>query len=203
MTTALIAPLLEVVVVGALALALIRRFAPILLLAAGLLALAVTLHAVAATTTRTRPDPVSQRYAADSGVFLDGRTDTTCRAAIDARYLADPGVVLFVHDAVIHEVSGRNDRSGTQTGRLSNSAGGARRIPVTTPPPADADRMVSRTLGLVDVLVLETALRYGIPVLTTNTALRRQVTADPDRPATRRYRALTFVDACTGVPVGP
>lgn len=175
----------------------LRRFFWRLLIAGVLAMLLITLASNAGTLTdRFRPDPPGLRYVADSGVFLDQSTNPGCRGTIDAVYLDDPAVTLIVNPAIFTEVGGGNDRFQTQSGRLRSHPSGARIIPAATPLPPGAQAMTSTNLGTVDLYVLETALQYDTPILTTNPALERQITSDPTRAAAQRYASLRIVNAC-------
>jgi hypothetical protein len=183
----------------------IRKLLTALLAAALVIAVAKTLGVTATQTaapTLPRPSPPPEIYVADSNVFMDLSRDQpsggTCRTMIDARYLRNPAVTLIAHWAILTETVGRNDINGTQSERLRalGVAGGAQIVPASATLPDNFEQMLSQSVSTVDLYVLETALRYKAPLLTTNANLGRLVRADPNRPIYQHYATVPIVDPC-------
>lgn len=171
---------------------LLRRLVR-LLIPALVVALVVSLVIVAISRTLPRSErPTWEAYVADAGVFMDV---VPCRARLDT-ILDNPSVVLIVNAVILTEAAGRQDRNGSQERRLSRLAwGGARRLPDATQPPPGLADLLSASFDEVDATVLQTAVRHGVPVLSTNAAaLRRQIDSQPARRA--HFGAVRLVDPC-------
>ncbi|OHV35962.1 MULTISPECIES: hypothetical protein [Pseudofrankia] len=177
----------------------------LLLVFAALTSVAVRAASDTAMTTKTDRSP-RQIYVADSNIFMNRPKGAAapCVALIESAYLENPAVYLYIHQVVILQeaLTSVNDPDGVQRSRLDLVAG-YRRIPVATPPPAGDLETVSRMFdlnerfNLNDLTLLETALRRGVPLLTTNTKMRGQIDGHASRR--QRYGGVRLVDPCPGL----
>ena len=122
------------------------------------------------------PNGTPFAFVADSGFFQD-RVTSYQRGVIEAT-LKDPSIVIYVPQAAVSEV-GRPGvgPSATEQARLSGYSGGARVVQVpnaslTGVPPAALQQFGNFNMN--DMLILQTALQLGLPVVTTNKALYTQ-----------------------------
>jgi hypothetical protein len=162
-----------------------------------------------ATTADRRRPAAAEWYVADSNVFMDNPAGKgkICADHIEKRYLRNPNVNLVVHVSVVYREIGPFDRNGTQLKKAFEALGRRRMIAATQPPP-NIDQLVRGNLGERDVLFLETALEWGLPLLTTNAdGLRKQITNH--LPAAERYGKdrhgrdkVRLIDPCENVPPG-
>jgi hypothetical protein len=123
--------------------------------------------------------PTRHEYVADSNIFMD-RPSPRGRAAIDP-YLDDPTNVVYVCQAAVSEIN----PTPSQLARVAGVPGGAQIIQVANPSLAGINvaALVSASFDVNDMEILETARQRGLPLLTANEAMQRQVYSNVARRA--------------------
>jgi len=152
-------------------------------------AYAVVVIATSATSSTAQLNSMHPHvYAADSNIFQDrpGKPGSRQRADV---FLDDPDNYLIVCQTAIdevHQTSSRDPRAyARQAARLLSREGGATIIPVSDPDLSkyDVQALSSANFTRADMVIVETARFYRVPLLTTNSALPRQITSNGPRRA--------------------